>query len=191
MRRSVTLAIVVLSLLLPLAGLGQSASAHDADRQTSQGLLITYDGWGKLHRGMTSQEAQHTGMVSRKKSLCAGGYLLKEPYQSRAYLDWDITKTPWKVRSIIITGARDHTKEGTHPGTTLAQLRRQHPKLSKLTGAATLDGQKQPKKDLWVAWVTKGSDTLTYQFPYGAKPKAGERLDTIIVAKRPVAWFGC
>jgi hypothetical protein len=191
MRRSVLLALTVLSLVLPLAALGPSASARDADRQTGRGLLIGYRSWGKLHTAMKPKEAWATGMVSHDVNECAGGYLLKQPYQSRAYLDWNITTSPWKVRSIVITGAADHTAEGTHPGTSLVKLRHQHPKLSPLTGAATLDGQKQPKKDIWVAWVTKHGGTITYQFPYGAKPKAGSRLDTITVSKKPVAWFGC
>jgi hypothetical protein len=182
---------VVLSLLLPLASVGPSASARDADRQSGHGLLIGYRSWGRLHTGMTPKQAQHTGMVSHTVDRCAGGYLLKDPYASRGYLEWNITKTPWTVQAILVTGARDHTREGTHPGTTLAKLRQQHPRLSKLTGAATLDGRKQPKKDLWVAWVTKPAGTISYQFHYGHKPTASSRLTTVIVAKKPTAYFGC
>lgn len=46
---------------------------------------------------------------------------------------------------IVVTGARDHTKEGTHPGTTLVQLKRQHPHLSKMVGAGdTIVVYKEP-----------------------------------------------
>jgi hypothetical protein len=191
MRRSLTLAVVVVSLVLPLASLGPSASARDAERQAAKGLPITYQGWGKLHRGMTAKEAQRTGMVSTKLDHCAPGYQMTKPYQSRGWVLWNVDQKPWKVSSIVVIGARDHTKEGTHPGTTLSQLKRQHPKLSKVTGGSTLNGQSQPKQDLWVAWVRKPYGTITYEFPYGARPKAGSELDTIVVSKKPFAYYGC
>jgi hypothetical protein len=190
MRRSVLLALVSLSLLIPLGAAGVSASARDTGRAPS-GLLITYRSWGKLHRGMTPKEAQRTGMVSTKLDHCAPGYQLTRPYASRAYLTWNATKKPWTVQWIVVIGPRDHTKEGTHPGTTLAQLRRQHPHLSKVVRAGSLTGQVPQKKDVWVAWVQKPYGTIDYEFPYGVRPKAGSRLDTIMVSRKPAAFYGC
>ena len=190
MRRSVLLALVVLSLVAPLGALGPSASARDADGASS-GLLITYRAWGDLQRGMTAKQAQKTGMVSTQVDQCAGGYLLAKPYRSRGYLIWAITSKVTKVHSIVVTGTSDHTREGTHPGTTLARLRKQHPHLSALHAGSTLDGGTAPKKDLWVAWVKKSYGTIVYQFPYGPKPTASDALDTIIVNKKPTAFYGC
>ncbi len=190
MRRSALLALVVLSLVLPLGSLAGSATARDADR-APHGLLVTYTSWGKLHRGMTAKEAQRTGMVSTHLSHCAPGYEMTKPFSDRGWVVWNTAKKPWKVASIVVIGPRDHTKEGTHPGTTLAQLRRQHPRLSKVTGGSTMDGESQPKQDIWVAWVHKPFGTIDYEFPYGARPKAGSRLDTIVVSKKPLAYYGC
>jgi hypothetical protein len=39
--------------------------------------------------------------------------------------------------------------------------------------------------------VSHKAGTISYQFPFGHKPTAGTRLDTIIVAKKPTEWFGC
>jgi hypothetical protein len=192
MRRTLTLVLVVLSLVLPVAVLGPVASAHDADRTDSPGLLVAYGRWGKVHLRMTPKQAWQTGMVPHVRNLCAGGYDLKPRFASRAYVDWNITKKPFRVHSIVVTGTNEHTTEGTHPGTTLAQLRKQHPHLSKLIGTATFNGRPhQPKRDVWLAWVTHKAGTITYQFPFGRKPTAGTRLDTLIVAKKPTEWFGC
>lgn len=139
-------------------------------------LVVTYTSWGELHRGMTTKEAQHTGMVSTQFDHCAPGYQLTKPFRSRGYLTWNASKKPWKVSTIIVRGRRDHTKEGTHPGTALARLKRQHPHLSKVTGGFTLNGQSQPKTDIWVAWVRKPYGTINYEFPNGARPKAGSPL---------------
>jgi hypothetical protein len=190
MRRSVLIALVSLSVLLPLAALGDSASARDADRSPG-GLLITYRAWGRLHRGMTAREAQHTGMVSTRLDHCAPGYQLTKPYASRAYLTWNTTEKPWTIQWIVVIGPREHTREGTHPGTTLAQLRRQHPRLSKVVAAGSLTGQVPQKKDVWVAWVQKSYGTIDYQFPYGRRPTAGSRIDTIVVSRKPAASYGC
>ncbi|HEX3221520.1 MAG TPA: hypothetical protein VHR35_03050 [Nocardioides sp.] len=190
MRRSVLLALVVSSLVLSLAGLGPSASAREADR-SSAGLLITYRAWGKLERGMTAKQAQKTGMVSTQVDGCAGGYLLAKPYRSRGYLVWTITSKVTKVHTIVVTGSSDHTKEGTHPGTTLAKLRKQHPHLSALHSGSALDGGSTQKKDIWVAWVKKSYGTIVYQFPYGPKPTSSTALDTIIVNRKPMAFYGC
>jgi hypothetical protein len=190
MRRSVLLALVSLSLLLPLGWVATSASAHDADR-TPGGLLITYRGWGRLHRGMTAHEAQRTGMVSTKLDHCAPGYQLTKPYALRGFLTWNTTAKPWTVQWIVVVGKRDHTKEGTHPGTTLRQLRRQHPRLSPVVRAGSLTGQVPSKKDVWVAWVQKPYGTLDYQFPYGPRPKPGSRIDSIVVSRKPAAFYGC
>lgn len=190
MRRSVALVLALPSLLLPLAALGPPASARQADRPAA-GLLITYRAWGELERGMTAKQAQKTGMVSTKVDGCAGGYLLSKPYRSRGYLVWTITPKVTKVHTIVVTGAADHSREGTHPGTTLAKLRRQHPHLSALHSGSSLDGGTPQKKDIWVAWVKKSYGTIVYQFPYGPKPTRGTALDTIVVNKKPVAFYGC
>jgi hypothetical protein len=190
MRRSVTLALTVLSLLLPLAVLGSPASARDAERPAT-GLLITYRAWGPLHRGMTAKQAQRTGMVSTKIDHCAAGFQMTKRFRTRGWALWNVSKKPWTVSSIVVVGPRDHTREGSHPGTTLARLRRQHPHLSKVTGGSTLDGQPQRKKDLWVAWVKKSYGTIVYEFPYGPKPTRSSALDTIVVARKPLAYYGC
>jgi hypothetical protein len=195
MRRTMTLALLVLSLLLPLgsAGLLDSASARPVpvgERSHHPGLLITYRGWGKLHRGMNVKQAQRTGMVSHQLGHCAPGYLLTKPYQTRGYIYWGMGPKPWKVRQIIVTGRRDHTAHGSHPGTRLGQLRRQHPNLSKVVSAGSLRGVHQ-KRDLWLAWMQEPYGTITFQFPYGLKPTRTTRLDTIIVANKPAYYYGC
>jgi hypothetical protein len=189
MRRSLLLALVSLSLLLSLGSVGAASSARDADR--GAGLLITYRGWGPLHRGMTAKEAQRTGMVSTKLDHCAPGYQLTKPFAPRGFIIWNTDKKPWTVHWIGVIGTQDHTREGTHPGTTLAQLRRQHPHLSTVVSGASLTGQRHSKKDVWLAWVHKSYGTLDYQFPYGPRPKAGSRIDTILVSKKPSVFYGC
>jgi hypothetical protein len=190
MRRTMILTLLSLSLALSLGSIGASATARDADR-APHGLLITYQGWGKLHRGMTAKEAQRTGMVSTKVSRCAAGYQLTKPYAERAFLTWDATKKPWTVRWIVVVGSSDHTREGSHPGTTLAQLRRQHPFLSKVVRGGSLTGQVPSKEDVWVAWVKKPYGTITYHFPYGTRPTKASKVESIVVSKHPVAYYGC
>ena len=195
MRRSVILVLVVLSLLLPLgsAGLLDSASARPgpADHRAGTGLLITFHGWGKLQRGMTARQAQHTGMVSKHLDHCAPGYQMTKPYLKRGWVVWDWTSKPWTVKQIVIVGSRDHTYGGTHPGTTLGQLRRQHAHLSKVVRGGSLTGQVPSKQDIWVAWVKTRRGTIVYEFPYGSRPTRTTRLDTIVVSKKPVAYYGC
>jgi hypothetical protein len=187
MRRSMLLALVSLSLLLTAGLVGSTASARDR----GAGLLITYQGWGPLHRGMTAKQAQRTGMVTKKLDHCAPGYQLAPRFAPRGYLVWNTAKKPWTIRYINVIGARDHTKEGTHPGTTLTQLRRQHPHLSAVVSGASLTGQQPSHQDIWVAYVHKSYGTLDYEFPYGPRPKAGSRIDTILVSKKPAVFYGC
>jgi hypothetical protein len=194
MRRSVALALLVLSLALSLgpAGLVGSASARPApaDERAGTGLLITARAWGKLERGMTVRQAQRTGMVSKHPDHCAPGYLLTKPYLERGDIYWGYSPKPWTVHQIIVTGRRDHTRHGSHPGTRLGRLRHQNPQLSKVVSAGSLRGVHQ-RPDLWLAYVQKSYGTITFQFPYGQKPTRSSRVQMIIVSSKPTYYYGC
>jgi hypothetical protein len=191
MRRIVTLVVVVLALVLPVAVLGPLASAHDADRGT-QGLHIGFMGWGELHRGMTPKEAQRTGMVSRQLDRCAPGYPLTRPYQPRGTLVWKTTKKPWKVSEIIVSGPADHTTKGIHPGSTLAALRKAYPLLSKVHDSSFITGQHQVgKQDFHIAFVKRKYGALTFEWDFGPAPKSGTPIDSVIVSRKPSLYVGC
>jgi len=191
MRRTLTFALVVLSLVLPVAVLAPLASAHDADR-VPRGLHIGFMGWGKLHRGMTPKEAQRTGMVSKQFDRCSPGYPLTKPYLSRGHLVWKTTKKPWKVSEIIVDGPADHATKGIHPGSTLAQIRKAYPLLSKVHDSSFITGQHQVgKKDFHVAFVKRKYGTLTFEWDFGPAPKAGTPVDMIIVSRKPSLYVGC
>jgi len=186
-RRSLLLAFVVLSLVLPL---GSVASARESQDRT--GLLVTFMGWGKLHRGMTAREAERTGMVSTTFDHCSPGHPLTKPYRSRGYLVWNATKKPWKVSQIVVTGPSDHTTKGIHPGSTLAELRQAYPLLSKVHDSSYLTGQEQPgRKDFHVAIVKRRYGALTFEWDWGTTPKPGTPLDMIIVSRKPALFAGC
>jgi hypothetical protein len=187
MRRSVLLALLAVSLVLPLG----TATARET-RGTSTGLVIGYRAWGPLKLGMTGKEAQQTGVVSRKPDNCQGGFLLASPYDSRAHLIWTFTKGTFVVHRIVINGKADHTAKGIHPGSTLRRLRAKYPRLSKVKHSSAFEGGgTSSAKDIYAATVTRSYGSMTFQFAYGPRPGPGSPIDMIVVSKKPAVFFGC
>ncbi len=191
MRRLISGAVALLALLALSTTLLAPAQAVTAER--AAGKTITTTGWGPLHLGMTDKKAWKTGMVSHDPMGCSWGYAMTKKYADRGFVVWkDRRPKPFTVQEIVIRGDVDRTKAGAHVGTTLGKLRALYPKLSKLTRGSRLEGQKpQGDEDLWVASMHKGKGTLSFQFAYGKKPKAGAKVEMIIVNRKPAVYWGC
>jgi hypothetical protein len=188
MRRTVTLVVLALCLMLP-AGL-PAASAHEP--RAGSGLVVGFRTWGKLHLGMTAKAAQSTGMVTHQVDRCAGGFLLAKRLRERGTLVWSITSKATRIHEIVVSGTADHTAKGIHPGSTLSQLRKAYPKLSKVHRSSFVTGSpQQGKKDFHIAFVKRKFGTMTFQWDFGPAPKPGTPIDRIVVERTPDVFFGC
>lgn len=188
MRRTITLALVALSLVLS-AGL-QTASAHQT--RAGSGLFVGFRTWGKLHLGMTAAEAQKTGMVTHQVNRCAGGFLLAPRLRERGHLIWNLTTKKTTIHEIVVTGADDHTAKGIHPGSTLSQIRKAYPLLSKVHRSSFVTGSpQQGKKDVHIAFVKRKFGTITFEWDFGPAPKANTPIAMIVVSRKPDVYFGC
>jgi hypothetical protein len=185
-----TAAAIVLSLV-PAATFAQAPSAAQVSK-SSAGLVLSYGAWGKLKLGMTAKQAQRTGMVSKQADHCAPGYEMVKKYQHRGFVVWKGKVPAMKVDQIIITGAKEHTTRSIHVGSTLNQLRKAYPKLSKVFSASQVTGEQQSGDDLHIAFSSKAHHgVLGFQFAYGKKPKGSSKIQTIIVAPKRTVFWGC
>ncbi|MFC6045523.1 hypothetical protein ACFP8W_18215 [Nocardioides hankookensis] len=193
MRRIVSGAVALLFLLFLPALTGRAAAQDAPDHERTSGRTVYYNGWGGLRLGMTHQQAWRTGMVSHVYGHCAPGYEMRPAYRDRGFVVWrDRRPAPFKVQEIVVRGADDRTVAGAGVGTTLRELRRLYPDLTRVTGASEIDNRPgRDRKDLWIASASKKWGTLNFQFAYGARPGARAKVEMIVVSHRQEVYWGC
>lgn len=175
--------------LLPAATHAQAAAPAE---RAAPGLVIKHGAWGKLRTGMTAKQAQKTGMVSHEEGHCAPGYEMAEKYHRRGYVVWKGQYPHYKVKQIVIAGPKEHTPKGIHVGSTLRQLRKAYPGLSKVYRAREVTGQKYGGENQFVAFTQKkGAGVLGYQFPSDVEPTPSSKIELILISPKRDYYPGC
>lgn len=188
MRRPITaLALLLAVLLVPMG----STSAAPEEAARVEGKTIRFKAWGPLGLGMTHRQAWGTGMVSHQRDRCMPGYQMTVPYRDRGFVVWKGDGTPYRVQYIVIRGKLDRTARGIGVGSTLRQLRAAYPKNSGIRSRASIDHQVPSRRDVWVVTKQMNKGVITFQFPHGLRPGPRAKIDTIVIARKPVVWMGC
>lgn len=192
MHRLVSGFALLLSLTL-LSGTPANAVPDAAPAvERTGGLPVRHLAWGPLRVGMTAQQSWDTGMVSREYMGCDQGYQMTETYTERGFTIWRRVEGKLRVSAIYIMSEIDRTPKGFGVGTTLGELRKAFPKLTKVKSFSKLEGQRQyGKKDFWVASVRKPGSHINFQFPYGRKPKSGTKVEAIVLSRKQTIFPGC
>lgn len=182
--------LTLAALIAALVGSTAAVPVDAAVQTRAAGLVVRYDSWGPLELGMTHREAWRTGMVSREAAQCAPGYLMTDEYVDRGFVWWRGTFPRMRVRLMIVTSDVDRTANGSGVGTTLRRLRAVYPDLQLRRGSA-LDGNRQRGDDFWVAVTRQPNGAINFQFPYGSRPHRRDRVESIVVSRKPTYFPGC
>ncbi|MCZ4498116.1 MAG: hypothetical protein JWQ74_669 [Marmoricola sp.] len=176
---------------IPAVAHAQSTAPVSTARSAA-GLVVRNGSWGPLKVGMTSAQAQKTGMVSTEAEHCSAGYEMTKKFRNRGYVVWTGTFPKMKVDQIIVIGAKDHTSKRIHVGSTLRQLRHAYPTLSKVYSSSELTGNQQSANDLYIAYAHKThAGVLGFEFAYGKRPKLSSKIAMIDIAHTRTVYWGC